>query len=434
MLLNRLPCKGLFAGVFEVQGMNGFRVLQRSVASLMMFVLWISSVGAEQVSINASFKPDSAQPQRNKFTNDTPSSGYCAGFAQECEKQGMFSLQVPIRFYSAGPIAANHPSLRQGAMFKVPAQWRDLAVTHQGTGETKTLKVRIAGLGSKYVTENIMKLVGPQPDNREAHWKLWDGTWVNTPPPCTYSGVGVVWENAYAFFWKTPTDGVCSRQAKFEIPWLRYDYLDFAYELETPSPLEMSSGKYLGSLTYTLGPGADFDFGDVMLPTSPTLTLNFELEVQHTLKVDMPPGGTHIELLPQGGWQAWLSQGRKPTRLFRDQTFNISTSSRFKMQMQCQYPMGDTCGLHDPQGNEASLQVAVTLPSGLTSEGGQSVIRQPLRISGVGTELFQPGIYVDRKPGALHFDIEQAEVARMLSRDATTYKGNVTVIWDSEVG
>jgi hypothetical protein len=78
--------------------------------------------------------------------------------------------------------------------------------------------------------------------------------------------------------------------------------------------------------------------------------------------------------------------------------------------------------------------VAVTLPYGLTHEGGRAVVRQPLRVSGVGTELFQPGIYVDRKPGTLHFDIEQGDVADMLSREAATYKGNVTVIWDSEVG
>nr|WP_238552746.1 hypothetical protein [Pseudomonas sp. GM80] len=424
----------MVGGLHEVQWMIFFRVLLRGAFSLALVFVWLSSATAEQVSINASFKPDSAYPQRNKFINDTPSSGYCAGYAQQCKDNEMFSLQVPIRFYSAGPIVANHPSIRQGAMFKVPTQWRDLTVTHQGTAETKTLKVRIAGLGSKYLTENIMKLVGPRPDYRDAHWALWDGTWVNTPPPCTYSGVGVIWENGYGFFWKTPTEGVCSRQAKFDIPWLRYDYLDFAYELETPSPLEMSSGKYMGTLTYTLGPGADFDFGDIMLPTDSALTLNFELEVQHTLKVDIPPGGTRVELVPLGGWQAWLNQGRKPTRLFRDQTFNISTSSRFKMQMTCEFAVGDTCGLEARGGRSVPLQVAVTLPAGLTSAAGGAVIRQPLRISGTGTELFQPGVYVDRKPGTLHFAVEQADVEHMLSGGAATYKGNVTVIWDSEVG
>lgn len=184
--------------------MNFFRVFRRGAFALALVFVCLSSATAEQVAINASFKPDSAYPLRNKFTNDTPSSGYCSSFVQICNEQDMFSLQVPIRFYSAGLIAANHPSVHQGAMFKVPAQWRDLTVTHQGTAETKTLKVRIVGLGSTYVTEDIMELVGPTDTPRNAHWKLWDGTWVNTPAPCTYSGVAVVWENAYKFFWKTP--------------------------------------------------------------------------------------------------------------------------------------------------------------------------------------------------------------------------------------
>jgi hypothetical protein len=220
--------------------MNRFQVFKRCAGAGFFLSMWLSSAWAEEVSIQASFKPDSANPQRNNFNNDTPPSGYCATYPQQCVDNAMFSLRVPIRFDSIAPILANHPSERQGAMFKVPAQWRDLTVFHESTGESETLKVRIAGLGSRYVTEDIMKLVGPTATPRDAHWKLWDGTWVNTPPPCTYSGVGIVWPNAYGFFWKTPTDGVCSRQAKFDIPWLQYEYLDFAYELVTPNPLDMS--------------------------------------------------------------------------------------------------------------------------------------------------------------------------------------------------
>lgn len=402
-----------------------------------LFSTCLNSAWAEQVSIKASFKPDSAQPQLNKFKNDTPSSGYCAIYPGQCSDNGMFSLQVPIQFDSSAPILANHPSVRQGAMFKVPAQWRELTVRHEGTGETETVKVRIVGFGSRYVTEDIMSLVGPTENYRDAHWNLWGGTWVNTPPPCLYSGVGAYWSTAYRFFWKTPTDGVCSRQAKFNIPWLRYEYLDFAYELVTPNPLGMSSGKYVGPLTYTLGPGADFDMGDVMIPSSSTLTLNFALDVQHTLKVDVPPGGNRVELVPQGGWQSWLQQGRKPTRLFRDQTFNISASSRFKMQLECQYSRdGNACSLLEPvSGHVVPLKVSVSLSHGLADANGQPVNRRPLRMDGIGTELFQPGFYVDRKPGTLHFEITQDEVKEMLKPGvARTYSGNVTVIWDSEVG
>jgi hypothetical protein len=283
----------------------------------------------------------------------------------------------------------------------------------------------------------VISLVGGAEDYRTAHNKLWGWSWVYAPLPCSGSGMGFLGTRTYAFFWLTPTEGSCEKQAKFDVPWLRYQYLDFAYELSTPNPLGMSAGKYVGSVTYSLGPGADFDMGDIMLPTSSTLTLNFTLDVQHTLKVDIPPGGNRVELVPQGGWQSWLTQGRKPTRLFRDQTFNLSASSRFKMQLECQYTQdGQHCSLREPvSGHAVPLNVSVSLPHGLSDASGQAVNRRPLRRDGSGTELFQPGVYVDRKPGTLHFEITRDHVEEMLKPNvARSYSGNITVIWDSEVG
>ena len=52
----------------------------------------------------------------------------------------------------------------------------------------------------------------------------------------------------------------------------------------------------------------------------------------------------------------------------------------------------------------------------------------------MGTELFQPTFYVDRKPSTLHFEIERDEVEKMLKLgESRAYSGNITVIWDSEV-
>ncbi|WP_224790298.1 hypothetical protein [Pseudomonas fluorescens] len=398
--------------------------------------MWLPTVGAEEVSIQASFKPDSANPQRNKFTNDTPSSGYCVSYPDQCRIHEMFSLQVPIQFNSIAPIQARHGDVRQGAMIKVPTQWRDLTVIHEATGEPATVKMRISGVGSQYVTEDVISLVGGGDDYRAAHNQLWGSSWVYAPAPCVNSGVGFYGNNRYGFFWKTPTEGVCAKQAQFNIPWLRLYYLDFAYELVTPNPLGMSSGKYRGDLVYHIGPHLDFDMGDIMQPTSSILKLNFTLDVQHTLKVEIPPGGNRVELVPQGGWQSWLTQGRKPTRLFRDQTFNLSASSRFKMQLECQYTQdGQHCSLREPvSGHTVPLNVSVSLPHGLTDANGQPVSRRPLRLDGSGTELLQPGIYVDRKPGTLHFEVPAAQVAEMIGPGVTRqYSGNVTVIWDSDV-
>ncbi|PTT96473.1 hypothetical protein DBR45_43585 [Pseudomonas sp. HMWF031] len=400
--------------------------------SLLMVWLLTPQALAQDVSITALFKPDSAHPHLNKFTNTTPPSGYCKSHAQQCEGEDLFSLQVPIQFQSRSPILANHASERRGAMLKVPAQWRDLAVIHETTGDPQMVRIRIAGIGSRAVTDDVMELVGGAEDYRIAHNRLWGSSWVYAPSPCQYTGSGFYATNFYEFFWKAPMAQACSKQAKYDVPWLRFDYLDFAYELETPNPLKMASGLYSGSLTYTIGPNGDFDFGDVMLPSSPVLTMNFNLDVQHTLKVDVPPGGEKIQLVPAGGWQSWLQAGRKPVRLFRDQTFNISASSRFKMFLQCSITDGRVCYLADRNMMlTAPLKVSVSLPGGLTDNAGRPVQRQELLTEG-GDVTFQPGHYVDRQPGTLHFELERPDHL-FLPGAPKQYFGNVTVVWDSEV-
>ena len=157
------------------------------------------------------------------------------------------------------------------------------------------------------------------------------------------------------------------------------------------------------------------------------------MKVEHQLKVDIPPGGNRIELLPQGGWQAWLNAGRRPDRLYRDQTFRLSASSRFKMQMECSLVIGNTCGLRNGNGDEVPLQVAVSLPYGLQDGHDQAVNKRPLRLDGSGTELFQPLQYVNDRPAILHFEVDRANVSQMLEHPGTTYSGVVTVIWDSQV-
>ncbi|WP_414929218.1 hypothetical protein [Pseudomonas sp. IT-P74] len=404
----------------------------------MLAVVAAPSVQAVNQEIRALFTPDSANPQRNMFVNKTPVSGYCADYPSECRDNETFSIRLPMRFESTSPMQPN-ASPRNSAMFSIPALWRPLTVTNRETGEVETVEVRIAGFGSRYIlSDTAVNLTGAA-TAIEGHRALWGGPgggWVNAAPPCTYSGVGLYSDNYYRFFWKTPVQGTCVKTASFPIPAMTYDYLDFSYELKTPNPLTMSSGLYTGDVSYRIGPGGDFDMGDVMLPNDPDLTLNFVLDVQHTLKVDIPPGGEKIQLVPQGGWQSWLQAGRKPVRLFRDQTFNISASSRFKMQLICGISGGPyDCVIGDRVGNRrVELQVSVSLPNGLTDMAGQPVRQRRLRAGAANALQFQPGFYVDRAPGVLHFEVPQSQMEFMLAPGAGPfYSANVTVIWDSEV-
>ncbi|MGE1176562.1 phage baseplate upper protein [Pseudomonas sp. BW7P1] len=386
--------------------------------------------GANQ-EIRALFQPDPSKPWKNTFINKTPNSGYCATYPDQCEANNMFSIQVPIRFSSAGSLP-QYTSIR----VKAPANWRRLTVTNQQTQESHAVEVRIIGLGSRYrLSQPVTELTG-ESDVREGHRKLWlNDSWVYAPAPCQYSGVGAYNPLGYQFFWKTPQEEECIKYSAFRIPDIQFDSLDIAYELRTPDPLAMSAGLYTGSLTYSVGHGADFSMGTSLVVDDHNVTLDFVLDVQHTLKVDLPPGGNRIALEPEGGWQPWLNTRRIPERLYRDQTFHISASSRFKMFLQCGRGTISDCYLfNDADTVAARLFISVTLPNGLTDESGKPVRRRLLRPIADGYAVFQPGMYVDRQQGTLHFDVEKASIKTMLTMDrGNKYSNTVVVVFDSEI-
>lgn len=384
------------------------------------------SAGAVSVDLTAVFRPDPAKPMHNEFKNTTPQGGYCKDHPAYCA-DGVFSIALPIRFRSIAPILPEHAE-RQGAMFRTPSYWKEVTVIHDGTGKAETVKMRVNGIGAAYTIKE------PLPGG------VWDASWVNAPAPCNYGGVGYGSAYYYAFFWRVPANaGTCAKRAYQPIPeTLGFAYQDvgFSYELVTPDPLKMSTGTYRGVMNYTVGPQQDFDMGDVMLPDDDLINLNFTLTVEHTLKVDIPPGGDRVELVPEGGWQSWLTQGRKPTRLFRDQTFNISSSTRFKMHLECNIPGLFDCMIRDPVSQRAAVvQLSISLPNGLTDTNGQPVKRRPLHVGHVNAQEFKPGFYLDRAPGILHFEIAPYYVNYMLKPgEASKYSGNFTVVWDSDIG
>ena len=412
--------------------MKRIRTLICQLGGVGATLLFSSTAVALTQDITAVFTPDPGNPFVNQFRNTTPISSICEShIPNQCKALNIFSLREwNFEALSNGPILANHENDRQGYYVKVPSEWRDVLVTHNRTGEVETVKMRIAGLGGVWTAANPPGVAAwAQPG------RAWHAQWQNAPSPCRSTG-HLKFTNASAtYFWLVPEGaGACGRKPSLDIPRLRLFQLEYAYELKTPNPLGMSSGEYSGSLTYTMGPGGDYDFGDVLIPSDNQLTFNFALEVQHQLQVDVPPGGNRVELVPQGGWQGWVNQGRKPARLFRDQTFNISASSRFKMQMACDQVVGDTCALKNTtDGHEVPLDVSVSLPHGLNREDGSAVNRQPLLLSGAGTEQFNPGFYVNRRPGTLHFEVKKDHADQMLERGGSTYSGQVTVVWDSEL-
>jgi hypothetical protein len=396
----------------------------------LLAALSMPSAEAANQEIRALFQPDPSQPNKNVFVNKTPNSGYCASYPGECADNDMFSIQIPVGFDSRGAIERG-----EQVSLKVPANWRRLTVTNQDTQETETVEVRIIGIGSKYVlSHSAASLVGVS-DMLEGHQKLWTSSWVYAPAPCLYSGVGSYGPENYAFFWKAPVEAACTKVAAYRIPWMTFNHLDFAYELRPPNPLGMSSGLYTGSLSYSVGPGGDLDMGSMMLPRDNNLTLDFVLDVQHTLKVDLPPGGDKIAMEPAGGWLRWIESGRKPTEIYRDQAFYLSASSRFKVMMLCSSAgTGDTeCDIGNNEVGYSHFEVRMTVPHGIVGPGNNDGWSGTLR-NNLWIGPFEPTRYIDRKPGNLRFYMPSKWIDSLLKPGINgTLRGSATIIWDSEI-
>lgn len=406
----------------------------RGLSVLLLVGCNIEASRAYELDITAVFRIDSANPNFRSFKNTTPNSGWCTRPAGRCEGD-KFTLRAPIAFHSNAPIAANHSDVRRGAMFKLPSQWRKITVYHDVTREPYILEVRISGIASKYTLTNVRHLIGdPSVPTREAHERLWGGTsWWIPPSPCYTGGAPSFAATDWVFVWDVGSGGgVCAKKPAYNIPWMNYETLDITYELRTPNPLSMRSGQYRGLVDYTVGPGGDFDMGDVMEPTDSSLVLNFLLDVEHALKIDIPPGGNRVELVPEGGWQSWLQNpARIPKKLFRDQTFHISASGPFGMRLICSNMDGQGCAIRNENNHVIPVAVDVSLPSGIVNSEGRPVVRQALR-----NDLdvkFQPGNYVDYKPATLHFEANRLIDEMLREHAGSTYSGTITVVWDSDV-
>ena len=418
--------------------MDGWKQMIKFQLIALMGLLSAASAMAEVVHITAKFAPDPSRPHVNVFENTTPNSGYCGIYPQTCNSPNykIFSVGTNIEFNSVRPIPAKHTNPRAGATFKVPANWKIVPVKDELGRDASAVELRVAGFGGTYkLSKRVQELIGEEIPLYPALNKLWEfGDWGIAPTGCNETAGGAhVTDTEHDFFWLSPVERYCSNQARFEVPQFAYRDFSFAYQIKTPNPLKMAPGIYTGSAVYTVGPHLDFDFGDNMQPTDSIIQIDFTLTVDHVFNIEIPPGGHKVVLLPEGGWQAWLNHGRKPTRLFRDQTFNVWTSTPFKMKLECSEPLGDTCALQDGKGDTVPLNINVSLPHGLVDASGSSVTRRPLLLSGSGTERFEPNIYVDRKPGTLHFEVTKEGVAQMLKFPGHSYSGEVTVIWDSEV-
>ena len=383
---------------------------------------------ALDVMITGSFTPDPLNPGANRFELDFPHQwghSICATKGGEyCRSRNYIEVKLP-QGAAQLDIPAN-PSPRNGIMMAGSGAWHPVDIVN-ASGVVNSVQVRVVGaMGSWRYRSGWNAAVPGAANESEAfqavfgHAQNMFGSCINEHPEAM----------SYFMYFYVTFPATCVMTNSVDLPELRnYDPTSFLLEVLSPNPLSMQSGVYTGNLTVNVGNGAEVDYGDVTGAGPQVINLSFNLSVTHAFNVQFPGGSKLLSLVPEGGWMAWLQRGRKPTRLYRDQNFDIVTSGPFKMRLLCEFPVGASCGIQNGSGHEVALDVSVTMPPGFRDSANQPVSRYPLTST---ASLFKPEGY-QIKRATMHFEVPKTDMETMLDHAGTRYSGTVTIIFEPEL-
>ena len=417
--------------LFNAQG------YMRCKAALLL-MCYALSTSAYEKTFEAVYTPDPNNPTNNSFVMRTPGEGKCK---QPGDCRGALGMQLPVVFESSTGIdvAANASDPRQGAYFKIPLSWRSVMLINTKTGSQAELKVRASAIGARYVlTQPAYELSpgGPSAPNH-GHGLLWQGgMWSESVAPCYSARLWYLVPKIHEFHWQYGAGDACTKKALYEIPGpFIYNKVETAFEFIMPKPLDMEPGEYTASTLYSVGPGQDFDFGQLMLPSDSQIALDFSFVVNSALTVDFAPGSERAVLQPREGWQGWLNSGRKPPGLSAFQDFKLSSSSNFKMYLDCQYSIGTDCGIYAESATnntQVAVDTTVSFPAGITlNPGRRAAIKVPLGQGIHNAVSFEiDGVQLSRG-ASMQYEIKPEVTALMVENPGSTYRGVVTIIFDA---
>jgi hypothetical protein len=387
-----------------------------------------ADVLAATKSMKYLYRPDPGNPATNAFVP--------VGQVERCGQYvtcGANQRAVNIGSSLSSAIMAGSES-RDTLMMRADTGWRQIKLFNGSTGDAAQVDVRVTGLSARiHFYQDVRAIVGiPSVTDNEAHDLLWAGrAWVYAPAPCrSWQSLHYFNNNSYVFG-LFPSAETCWKKPNFDIENLSLSNMAVTYEVRLPRPQGLQSGIYTGSEVYSVGPNADIDFGDKILYADPVLELNIELEVDPIFKVNFPGGSNILSLAPEGGWMAWLQRGRKPTRLWRDQNFDLSSSVPFSMNLVCEHVQGDNCAIDNGKGHQVPVETRVTLPAGMRDSTGGPVRRY--RLTHLDKPEFSPTEFITQRQATLHFEVPKDDMETMLDRAGSRYAGDVTIVWDSDI-
>lgn len=387
----------------------------RGLLTLLIGVLLSQPSSAKEVLLSLYYHGEPG----GQFTNITPKAGFCSQWPAYCA--GVETVDLPLEYTKISIAGARD---KRDLFAILPATTAAFTVTDPVSRQQYTVAIEILSVSQKVHGKalnnpvNTRTVLGGCSYNKSMvngdQWTsyLWNVTAPNQPQLC-YS------DNQQA----QPGEVVTSEVSDLAI----------GYRLTSLPPFSMKPGRYQGTLNYNIGPGWGFDFGNGVSGLSASIiTLRLEMDVRPPLRIDFPPGSDRVALEPPGGWASWLSHGRPPQRLFRDLQFQTTVSGAFRAYKVCQYPMGEGCGIRNEDNHQVPVKVGLTLPDEVRE--GRQVVRKREIPSAQGSPLqLQAETAVAYRRSQLHFEVGREHVQEMLKHPGSTYRGDVTVVFEASL-
>lgn len=385
----------------------------------MVFCVWLflvlpccSNVYAATLDITAEYNPASYEAGEAKFINTTPCTQFPTATGFWCSTTATVDTPQAVRFViDVRRKVKMDGNIRDGVHYIVFPGASDVTLVKDGGGPSYKMKFIITAVGS------AVSLALPSNASIQDKGDCSDSSiWSNNTSIFLFRDVKIN---------KQLVGGKCygNNRLYSDMDMTVYNtYL--GYKLEAPNPLKMENGIYTGKLTFSIGNGKDFDFGNGYYADT-QLTISFKVKVRHQIKIEFPSGGDKAVLLPPGGWNNWINdRSRNPDSLQHFLPFRIWFSAPFTVSLSCQYAWSTECALKDSKGRTVPLKTFYVHQNNSTT---------PLTTNKIKFTLSANAVSVVNGARGIQFKVVGGSVAEMMKYPGSSFKGDVTLIFDAAI-
>jgi len=190
------------------------------------------------------------------------------------------------------------------------------------------------------------------------------------------------------------------------------------------------------SSIYFVSEDLNLDLGEMFSPWLPDMLfgLNFYFRINHELRITPQAGAnSSILLAPKQGWENISYNEKKLISLIARGNFGISSSGPFTVYLKCDQTEEEHCAIRSDRDPSITVPVEsyLTLPVNINQE---KVSKQLLKVGkDLENNIFNTINRVQNGSGHIDFKVKPFHVDNMIKRGADTYRGTVTVIFDSDL-